>query len=38
MVSMEERARLVDGKVSIKARPGHGTEVTIQIPLNGGAK
>jgi signal transduction histidine kinase len=38
LVSMEERVRLVDGSVSIKARPGHGAQVTIQMPMNAGAQ
>ena len=37
LVGMEERVRLVDGKVSIRTRPGDGTDVTIQIPLRTGA-
>lgn len=31
--SMEERARLVGGELSIQSRPGHGTEVVVHVPL-----
>jgi len=32
LVGMEERAALLDGKVSIQSRPGYGTEVEALIP------
>jgi two-component system sensor histidine kinase UhpB len=35
LVSLEERARLVGGRVSITSRPQHGTEVRILVPLEG---
>jgi two-component system CheB/CheR fusion protein len=34
LVSMEERVRLVNGTLSIKTRPGNGTHVMVQVPLN----
>jgi signal transduction histidine kinase len=36
MVSMEERARLVNGRFSIESAPGKGTRVEIRVPLNHG--
>jgi two-component system CheB/CheR fusion protein len=33
IVNMEERARLVGGKLSIRSRPGAGTRVVLEIPL-----
>ncbi len=33
LIGMEERARLVKGKLSITAKPGSGTRVTIEAPL-----
>ncbi len=33
LVGMEERARLVNGKLSIHARPGHGTRIVLEVPL-----
>ena len=36
LIGMEERARLVKGKLSIAAQPGHGTRITIEVPLPGG--
>jgi signal transduction histidine kinase len=33
LIGMEERARLVNGKLSITARPGHGTRIALSIPL-----
>ena len=32
-IGMEERVRLVKGKLSIAARPGHGTQIVIKVPL-----
>ena len=37
LVSMEERARLVNGKLSITGRPGHGTRIVLSIPLPDGS-
>ena len=36
LVGMEERARLVDGKLSIVARPAHGTRITLEVPHTNG--
>lgn len=33
LISMEERARLVNGRLSIDTRPGKGTRVTLEAPL-----
>jgi signal transduction histidine kinase len=33
LVSVVERARLVDGSLSIKTRPGDGTRIELRIPL-----
>ena len=33
IISMEERVRLVQGKLAIAARPGRGTRVSVAIPL-----
>jgi two-component system, chemotaxis family, CheB/CheR fusion protein len=33
LIGMEERARLVHGKLSIAARPGHGTRIALEVPL-----
>jgi signal transduction histidine kinase len=33
LIGMEERARLVNGKLSIAAQPGHGTRIAIEVPL-----
>jgi two-component system CheB/CheR fusion protein len=35
LIGMEERVRLVNGKLSIAAQPGHGARTTIEIPLPG---
>jgi len=32
LIGMEERARLVDGKLSIVAQPGHGTRIAVEVP------
>jgi signal transduction histidine kinase len=32
LVSMEERARLVDGKLTIGSKPGKGTRIALRIP------
>jgi two-component system CheB/CheR fusion protein len=33
LISMEERARLVNGKLSITAQPGHGARIALEIAL-----
>jgi len=33
LIGMEERARLVNGKLSIAARPSHGTRIAAEVPL-----
>lgn len=33
LIGMEERARLVNGKLSVTARPGHGTRIALEVPL-----
>jgi PAS domain S-box-containing protein len=35
ITSMEERARLVQGTLSIKSRPTRGTQVEVRVPLSG---
>ena len=35
LVSMEERARLVNGEFSIESKPGQGTVVKLRVPLSG---
>ena len=32
--SMEQRASLLNGKIEIKSRPGHGTKIYVEIPYN----
>ena len=32
--SMQERLRLIGGRVEIRSRPGHGTKVEVWVPLN----
>ena len=34
LTSMKERLKLVDGKLVIKSRPGHGTTVNARVPLS----
>jgi signal transduction histidine kinase len=34
LISMEERVRLVSGKLTIRSRPGHGTTVEVFVPLH----
>lgn len=36
LVSMEERARLVNGTLSIRSQPGKGTSVKVCVPVHGG--
>jgi two-component system CheB/CheR fusion protein len=38
LVGMEERTRLVHGKLSVAARPGHGTRITIDVPSPAGGE
>jgi len=38
LISMEERARLVGGSLSIHSRPGDGTKVTVFAELPGGTR
>jgi signal transduction histidine kinase len=33
LVSMEERVRLVDGKLTIRSKPGDGTTIQVRVPL-----
>ena len=33
LISMKERAHLVNGKLTITSQPGHGTQITLDIPL-----
>jgi signal transduction histidine kinase len=33
MLNMRERADLVEGKLSVFSEPGHGTSVTLELPL-----
>jgi PAS domain S-box-containing protein len=33
LVSMEERARLVNAKLSIRSQPGHGTRIALEVQL-----
>lgn len=33
LVSMEERIRLVDGKLTIQSKPGDGTTIQVRVPL-----
>ncbi|MEQ1948044.1 MAG: PAS domain-containing protein [Bryobacteraceae bacterium] len=35
-ISMEERARLVGGTLSVAAQPGHGTRIALSIPMPDG--
>jgi len=37
LIGMEERARLVNGILSIATRPGHGTRIALEIPLPAGS-
>ena len=37
LIGMEERARLVNGKLSIASRPGHGTRIALEVPLPAGS-
>ena len=33
LISMEERVRLVEGRFSVRSRPGYGTRLDVRIPL-----
>ena len=34
LIGMEERARMVNGKLSIAAQPSHGTRIALKVPLH----
>lgn len=34
LIGMEERARLVNGKLSITTQPGRGTRIALEIPCS----
>jgi len=36
LIGMEERARLVNGKLSIVSKPGRGTRIALEVPLPSG--
>jgi len=38
LVSMEERALIAGGKLTISGSPGHGTRVTLFLPVSGGRR
>ena len=38
LISMEERARLLNGSFLVRSQPGQGTKVKVNIPLNGGGR
>jgi signal transduction histidine kinase len=38
LISMEERVRLVGGKLTIQSKPGDGTKVEVFVPLRGKGK
>jgi signal transduction histidine kinase len=33
LIGMEERVRLVNGKLNIEAQPGRGTGITVEVPF-----
>ena len=33
LIGMQERARLVNGKLTITAKPGYGTQIAVEVPL-----
>ena len=37
LISMEERARLVNGEFFIRSQPGQGTEIEVHVPLKSGS-
>jgi signal transduction histidine kinase len=36
LISMQERARLVNGEFFLEASPGHGVSITVRVPMNWG--
>ncbi len=36
LAAMEERGRMLGGKVEIKSQPGEGTEITLSVPIRNG--
>jgi two-component system sensor histidine kinase UhpB len=38
LVSIEERVRLLQGEVLVTSRPGHGTDLLVQVPLSTAAE
>lgn len=36
LTGMAERARLLDGRIAVDARPGEGTRIVVTLPLDGG--
>jgi signal transduction histidine kinase len=38
LISMEERARLINGRLTIHSEPQRGTTVAVRVPLNGAAE
>jgi signal transduction histidine kinase len=38
LLGMQERVRLINGEFAIESKPGHGTRVSVQIPLLSGGK
>jgi two-component system CheB/CheR fusion protein len=37
LIGMKERVRMVKGKLSIAAQPGHGTRIAVEVPLPAGS-
>ncbi len=37
LLGMRERVELMNGSLDVKSSPGHGTAITIEVPLNGGS-
>ncbi|HEU5023210.1 MAG TPA: sensor histidine kinase, partial [Bryobacteraceae bacterium] len=35
LISMEERARLMGGSLRVESKPGEGTRITVDVPVNG---
>ena len=33
LLSLQERVKLVDGRISLESRPGQGTEITVEVPM-----
>lgn len=38
LINMQERAHALGGQLKIRSRPGHGTEISAEIPLSGGGR